>query len=218
MDTVAVGLVAAFAVFAIANWRAVAGAARDASQVAITKTGATVTLVVFAAWAGDMAGDARAALVVAVVLCLAGDIALLGRSDGRFLAGLGAFALGHIGYVACALLVGVEASRMTVAIGFLAVLLVFQTATKMLPGAKRHGGTPMLAGVAVYTVIISAMVLTATGTPSWVAMAGAKLFAASDTMIGYNRFVRPFRGADVAIMATYHAGQLLLIAGLIAAG
>lgn len=218
MDTVAVGLVAAFAVFAIANWRAVAGTARDASQVAITKTGATATLVVFAAWAGDMGGDARATLVVAVVLCLAGDIALLGRSDGRFLAGLGAFALGHVGYVACALLVGVEGSRMTVAIGFLAVLLVFQAATKMLPGAKQHGGTPMLAGVAVYTVIISAMVLTATGTTSWVAMAGAKLFAVSDTMIGYNRFVRPFRGADVAIMATYHAGQLLLIAGLIAAG
>jgi uncharacterized membrane protein YhhN len=218
VDAVAVGLVAAFATLAGANWCSVERVRSQRSQVAITKSGATVTLVVFAGWAGEMAGDARGALVVAVVLCLAGDILLLGRSDGRFLAGLSAFALGHAAYVVCALLVGVEGSRMTVAIGFLAVLLVFQTATKMLPGAKRHGGTAMLTGVAAYTVIISAMVLTATGTPSWVAMVGAKLFAVSDTMIGYNRFVRSFRGADVAIMVTYHAGQLLLIAGLIAGG
>lgn len=40
----------------------------------------------------------------------------------------------------------------------------------------------------------------------------------SSTIIGYNRFVRPFWRADVPIMITYHAGQLLLILGLIAVG
>ena len=37
-------------------------------------------------------------------------------------------------------------------------------------------------------------------------------------MIAYNRFVRPFRRADLPIMVTYHVGQLLLIGGLIIGG
>jgi uncharacterized membrane protein YhhN len=44
------------------------------------------------------------------------------------------------------------------------------------------------------------------------------LFATSDSIIGYNRFVKPVRQADLPIMVTYHAGQVLLILGLIAAG
>lgn len=147
-----------------------------------------------------------------------GRVALLGVSDAQFLGGLGAFALGHAGYVVTALLVGVDGNRMTIAIGFIVALLVFLTATKMLPGARRHGGNAMLAAVAGYSPIISAMVITATGTPSWAAMVGAKLFAVSDTMIGYNRFVKPIRRADVPIMVTYRVGQLLLILGLIAGG
>ena len=88
----------------------------------------------------------------------------------------------------------------------------------MLPGARRRGGTPMLVAVAVYSLIISAMVVTATGTASWLAVAGAMLFAVSDSMIAYDRFVRPVRRADLPIMVTYHVGQLLLIGGLIVAG
>ena len=216
MNVVAVGLIAAFAVFAVADWRA--AWRDDRRQRQLTKPAATVTLVAIAALVGQMAGDARTALIVAVVLCLAGDVALLGDTDAHFLGGLGAFAVGHIAYVVTALLVGVDARRMTIAIGFIVVLLVFQTATKMLPGARRHGGNAMLGAVAGYSLIISAMVITATGTPSLVAMTGAKLFAVSDTMIGYNRFVKPIRRADVPIMVTYHAGQLLLILGLIAGG
>ena len=33
-------------------------------------------------------------------------------------------------------------------------------------------------------------------------------------MIAWNRFVRPFRGADVAIMVTYHLGQAGLVLSL----
>ncbi len=76
----------------------------------------------------------------------------------------------------------------------------------------------MMIGVTIYSGIISAMVITASGTSSWVAAAGAMLFAASDTIIGYNRFVKSIPRAQVAIMSTYHVGQLLLILGLVAAG
>ena len=67
-------------------------------------------------------------------------------------------------------------------------------------------------------VVISAMVITATGTRSWVAALGAMLFATSDSIIGYNRFVTSVESADLPIMVAYHGGQVLLILGLIAAG
>ena len=42
----------------------------------------------------------------------------------------------------------------------------------MLDGAGVDGGQPMLVAVAAYSLIISAMVVTATGTPSWLASPG----------------------------------------------
>ena len=211
-----VALVAVFAAVAAADWVTIWQAA-DRRRT-LTKPLATVVLVAIAGFVGQMDGDARLALVVAAVLCLAGDIALLGDSDQRFLVGLGAFALGHVGYIVTALLVGVSWPRLAVAFPILAVLLGFQATTQMLAGARRAGGAAMFLAVAVYTVIISAMVVTAAGTPSWLAFGGATLFAVSDSMIAYNRFVKPFPRADLPIMMTYHVGQLLLIGGLIAGG
>lgn len=218
MNPVEVGLVAAFAVCAVANWVAVAPGRVDHRQVAITKTAATVVLIAIAALAGQMDGGARAALVVAVVLCLAGDVALLGDTEPRFIAGLGSFALGHIAYVVTALMVGVEWPRLAIAFPFLAVLFGFRFVSRTIPGAKADGGVVLMGAVTFYALVIATMVTTATGTPVWLAAAGAMLFAVSDWMIGYDRFVQPFPWARVGVMSTYHLGQLLLIAGLIAGG
>ena len=216
MDAVAACLVVAFVVLAVADWGAIWRGAVDRRR--ITKPAATIALVALAAFAGEMAGDARATLVSAVVLCLAGDVALLEKSEKRFLLGLAAFAVGHVAYIVTAVLVGVSWPRLAAAFPVLAILLGFQAATRILPGAKRRGGTTMVVAVGVYSLIISAMVVTAFGTSSWLAAAGAALFALSDSLIAYDRFVRPIRRADLPIMVTYHGGQLLLIGGLIVAG
>ena len=209
-------LVVVFVVLAGADWVVIWRG--DDRRRPVTKTLATVALVAIAAVVGDMEGAARAALIVAVVLCLVGDVFLLRDDDTSFLAGLGSFALGHGAYVVTALIIGVTWPRLAWAFPFLAVVLGVQTVSQMLPGARRHGGTAMMVAVAIYSAIISAMVITATGTSSWVAAAGAMLFATSDSIIGYNRFVKPVDRADLPIMVTYHAGQVLLILGLIAAG
>jgi uncharacterized membrane protein YhhN len=209
-------LVTTFVVLAIADWSAIWRRADDVRK--LTKTAATMALVAIAAVAGEMAGDARAALVVAVVFCLVGDVALLATTEARFLIGLGAFALGHVAYIVTALLVGVSWPELAAAFPVLAVLLGLQAATRMLQGARRRSGLLMAAAVAVYSLVISAMVVTAFGTASWLAAAGATLFAVSDSLIAYHRFVRPVRHGDLPIMVTYHSGQLLLIGGLIAAG
>lgn len=209
-----VALVAAFGVVAVINWGA--GQRRDRRLEAITKVLATAILAAVAASAGDMSVGARTVLVVAVVLCLVGDVALLGDSDERFVAGLGSFAAGHLVYVVTALLVGVSWPRALLAVPFLAVLFAFRFVSRIIPGARRHGGGALAGAVVFYAAVISAMVVTATGTPCWSAAAGAMVFAVSDWILGYNRFVQPIRRAQLAVMASYHVGQLLLILGLVA--
>jgi hypothetical protein len=44
---------------------------------------------------------------------------------------------------------------------------------------------------------------------------GASLFFASDSLIAWNRFVRPRAWAPVAIMVTYHLGQAGLVTSLV---
>jgi uncharacterized membrane protein YhhN len=216
VDVAVAGVVTTFVVLAVADWWAIWRGADGVRKV--TKPAATMALVAIAAVAGEMAGEARAALVVAVVLCLVGDVALLATSEARFLLGLGAFAVGHVAYIVTALFVGVSWPELAAAFPVLAVLLGVQAATRMLQGARRRSGPLMAAAVAVYSLIISAMVVTAFGTASWPAAAGATLFAVSDSLIAHHRFVRPVGRADLPIMVTYHTGQLLLIGGLIAAG
>ena len=214
------GLGAVFVVAAVANWRAVDAPADrlDRRTIAVSKIVATAALLALAALAGDMDGAARLALVIAVVCCLAGDVFLLGTGAGAFVAGLGSFACGHLAYVVTALLIGVSFPRLLIAVPFLVALFGFRFVTQTVPGARRHGGVVLHGAVVFYAVVIAAMVLTATGTPSWAAAAGAMTFAVSDWMIGYDRFVRPFRHARLAVMMTYHVGQILLIGGLISAG
>ncbi len=61
---------------------------------------------------------------------------------------------------------------------------------------------------------ISATVVTAYGTRSWVAALGASLFAVSDWILGHERFVAPIRHGRVAVHVTYFVGQVLLVLGL----
>jgi uncharacterized membrane protein YhhN len=169
-----------------------------------------------AATAGSIDGGARVALVVAAVCGLVGDVALLFDGDVAFMAGLGSFAAGHAAFVVTTVLVGVTWTTALLAVPFLAVLLGWRFLPQTVPGARRAGGSPLMVAVLGYAVVISAMVLTATGTGRWAAAIGAMSFAASDWVLGYNRFVRPIRRAGVIVMVTYHVGQLLLILGLAA--
>lgn len=78
--------------------------------------------------------------------------------------------------------------------------------------------------VAVYGAAISTMALSVvnarhhfTGSIFNQLLAGALLFMFSDCLIAVNKFGHPFPGARVVIMATYIAGQLLLVHGVIRA-
>lgn len=217
MEAFEIVLVAAFAVAAITNWFAVDTRTRPDGLITVSKLGATGLLLALAAFAGDLDGAARTWLVIAVVCCFAGDAFLLGDSETRFLAGLGSFAAGHLGYVVVAVLVGVSWPRLLLAVPFLVALLGYRFLARIVPGAGAAGGPAMAGAVLFYAAVISTMVVTATGSPHWAAAVGAMTFAVSDWCIGYARFVRPFAHHHAVVMATYHVGQIALVAGLLAA-
>jgi uncharacterized membrane protein YhhN len=71
--------------------------------------------------------------------------------------------------------------------------------------------------VSLYTVVIGAMVIVAFDTGEPLVAVGATIFAASDSILAVDRFVEPRPWAPVAVMVTYHLGQALIVAGLLAA-
>lgn len=207
-------LLVTFGAAALTDWYAVGTKQRRLEVVA--KPATTAVIVALAATTGELAGDTRAALVIGAVLGLIGDVALLRDDEASFMAGLGAFALGHLAYVAAAVLIGVDTGAAALAVPFLAVLLGFRFLTRAVPGAKQHGGSVLAGAVVFYACVISAMIVTAYGVRSWVAALGASLFAVSDWILGHERFVAPVRHGRVAVHVAYFVGQLLLVLGLAA--
>lgn len=66
-------------------------------------------------------------------------------------------------------------------------------------------------------LVIGVMVITAWMTGEWLIGVGAVTFAVSDSILSVNRFVARMRHGDVAVMVTYHLGQALIVAGVLAA-
>jgi len=202
----------AAAVAAVVDWWAVATGRRSVEVWAKPVTMAL--LVGVAATAGHPDGAVRACLVVGAVLGLVGDIALMGDGETEFMVGLGSFAVGHLAYTAAALLIGFDVLWALPGVAYMVALLGFRFATRTVPGARASGGPPLAGAVVFYAVVISAMVITAWGTGAWVAGVGAMAFAASDWVLGHERFVGPVPGGRMSVMVPYHVGQALLIVGL----
>ena len=100
------------------------------------------------------------------------------------------------------------------ALAALAVLVVDAFLAGPVLAAVRRGHKDVLAPVVAYVVVISAMVSAALATGVGLAIAGAVLFFASDTLIAWNRFVRPRPWMPLAIIVTYHVGQAGLVLSL----
>ena len=220
MTPLAGTLLAIAAAAAVTDWIAVGlDGPRPRAVERVAKPLALMALLAAAvAWpvgTGDSA-TVRPWLVAALAASLAGDVLLL--PPGRFTAGLVAFLVAHLAYlVAFAQLPGFVPWLL---VGVVIACLVVATVGRALLGAARRVG--LGAPVAVYLVAICCMAIAATRTGLPAAILGAWLFVASDAMLAWSRFrastsVSP-RGAArlrVAVIVTYHVGQLLLFAALV---
>ena len=150
-------------------------------------------------------------ILAGLVFSLAGDIFLMLPRD-RFIAGLVSFLIAHLFYIAAfkmdGALVG-PASLLTAAL-----LLVYGGV--MLRLLFPHLGK-MKVPVIVYMLVILMMVWQASNRfmnvrlmSGVTALAGACLFAASDSALALNRFRRGFTSAQLLILSTYYAAQWLI--------
>jgi uncharacterized membrane protein YhhN len=211
VTSAALAWLSAAGLFAVGDWVARVGKnqrleylCKPATLVALIATAVALTP------AHDL-GTRRTWFVVALACSLAGDVLLMLPSD-MFVAGLGAFLIGHLFYVAGFWTHGPSAVSFSVAMAVV-VVVVAPVGYRILLAlrGRRELGVP----VALYMAVISVMLATALATGNVLAGLGAALFVSSDAMIAWNRFVRPFRAADLGIMVTYHLGQAGLVLSLL---
>ncbi|GAB2979722.1 lysoplasmalogenase [Nocardioides montaniterrae] len=205
-------------VVAIADWVSVVKERKDLETWLKPATLALMTITVIAAGALDH--RAGVWLVIALLLGLLGDIALLDDTvESRFKAGLAAFLVGHLAYVVCfvALPGTLEVLGGYWVWGGMGVIaLALSVGNGVLPATFKQGGIALAVPVAAYMSVITAMTLAAWLTADWWIAIGASIFVASDSILSINKFVRPLgRAARPAIMVTYHVGQALIAVGVL---
>lgn len=154
----------------------------------------------------------RVAMVIGLVLSLAGDVFLM-LEERWFVAGLASFLAAHIAYI-----VGLQLAPRSLAwtaVGIVVVLVAVGLVGRRVVAGVRTNKPDMVGPVIAYLVVISLMVVSAFGTAAPWAIVGASLFYASDATLAWNRFLEPRRYGPLAVMVTYHLGQIGLVAWLV---
>lgn len=211
MTSLAVALLVLTGIVALVDWWAVTVGNRAAEYVAKPLT---MVVLIGVALALNPTSDAqRWWFVAALVLSLAGDVFLMLPND-MFVAGLASFLLAHVAYVVGFLIVspGSPAPVVTTALVLVVSAVLWN---RLRTGMRASGQSEFLIPVTAYVVVIAAMVASALASGNWVAMVGAVLFMISDSIIGETKFVGPRRHERIAIMSTYHLGQILLVLSLV---
>ena len=166
--------------------------------------------------------DRRWWFVAALACCLVGDVLLM-LPGNLFVPGLAAFLVGHglfiVGLLQPPAPPGVPPFSFAVT-GLVAAAVVV-VAVESVPGAillrslvtARHEA--LVAPVCVYTAAIATMVVLAVNVGVVAAAIGSVLFLVSDTLLSWNRFVRPVPSGPLAVHVTYHLAQGLLVVSLL---
>jgi uncharacterized membrane protein YhhN len=177
----------------------------------------TIALLITAAALAEL-GPAQTWILIGLTCGLVGDVALMlsdkDRTDPAFLIGLVAFLVGHVAYIVGFVRQGVHGVDLLA--GLLVVLGLFALAMPaILRGADAKAGREFAGVVGLYGLAVGGTAVSAIGTGLVSPAIGGALFALSDTVLGYQRFVRKLPAGDVAVIVTYHVAQYLFVVGLI---
>lgn len=182
-----------------------------------------IVIIALALLGVDWGIDWHRWLLAGLALSLAGDVFLVLPSD-RFLAGLAAFFAAHVCYILAFLERGVtshaasmpfssamvalstHATSVAVVLGAIGLVSV----AVLSRGVLASGGTGLLVAVVCYITVILAMVWRAALSGDIWMLAGAALFLISDSVLAWNRFIKSSLSAELTVMLTYYAAQLLL--------
>jgi uncharacterized membrane protein YhhN len=169
------------------------------------------------------AGTTRSVLVLmALLLSLCGDIALMFDNESAFMQGLVAFLVAHIFYILSFrdhrsttqgdALQGLQQFRLAFPVLLAGTGLVF-----ILYPALGNLRYPVM----VYAAVLVTMVLQATFrlgrtnlTSFWLVVLGAVMFMISDSILALHKFLGIITYADALTMSSYALAQYLLVEGL----
>ncbi|MBU3700445.1 MAG: lysoplasmalogenase [Acidimicrobiia bacterium] len=210
MTAVAFVVLSLTAVCAVVDWIAVSAGQRVVEYVC--KPLVMVGLVI-AAFQLDPSSDlARVLLVCGLLLSMLGDVCLMLPADA-FVPGLMAFLGAHLFYIAAMVVLGLDVGA--VAFGLvLATIVGVMVARRIVSGAR--AADPALGPpVTLYVVVLSLMAAVAVGTGRPAAIVGGIAFVASDSVLGWTRFVSDIRQGRLVVMVTYHVAQFGLLLALV---
>ncbi|HYF44952.1 MAG TPA: lysoplasmalogenase [Acidimicrobiales bacterium] len=204
-------LLLVFGAYALGNWWAVEVGNQRLEW--LCKPAALVALTGAAMALRPDEFEVKVVFVIGLLLSLAGDVFLMLPSD-RFLPGLISFFLAHVAYVVGFAIADPEPVLLLVGVLVVAAGMVF-VGRPLVARVRSGDQSDMAVPVMAYMAVISLMVVFAIGNGNPFGIAGALLFYASDATLGWNRFVEPTSHGRLAVMATYHLGQLGLVLFLI---
>jgi len=155
-----------------------------------------------------------------LALSLAGDIILI-LPERFFTSGLAAFLLAHLCYITGLNQTLPPWSALPLAVVVAAIGLALYRG--IAANLRRQGKAELLVPVALYSTILSLMLLSTWATllrPEWtmprraLVIAGGSLFATSDTILAWERFAKPSPWLRLVSIATYHLAQIALAASI----
>lgn len=197
-------------VAALFNWIAVERKNKVLEYIAKP---ATTALLIGAAVALDPHNSAeRAWFVVALVLCLVGDVFLMLPQD-MFVPGLASFLLGHICFLGGFIASHPKPSVAFIPLALIVALAIPRIAAPVVRGARAQDKA-LVPPVIAYVTILALLLIVSLATGRALAIAGAFVFVTSDTILANNRFVKPLPHGHLATMVTYHAALALLVLSL----
>jgi len=187
----------------------------------VAKPAVPLALLGLVAVASSSHGAARWLVMVALLFCTIGDVALM-LPDGKsslFIVGLGAFLIAQVLFAIAFATLPHGSELVALAL----VLLVAALPTALVLKAVSSTQRELLGPVIAYVIAILAMATTAVavgiggGLWVWVAAVGGLAFIASDLLLAINRFIRPLPREALLVHVTYHIGIVGLALGLLAA-
>ena len=165
---------------------------------------AAILFILIALGGGAIYWDYGRWILYGLIACAVGDVLLLSRDNpSRFKLGMAAFALGHIFYLIAFSVIAESGWFHPLAwIALIAGGAYFYWIRPKLP-------RDMVIPVALYSLIIIAMVIRSFGAPLIIVPVAAVLFAVSDMVVARDRFVNDNPKNALAITPLYFGAQAL---------
>jgi uncharacterized membrane protein YhhN len=202
-------LLTATALSALANWWSRVG---HSERIETWSKPLTTSLVIVVALVSGASTAHIVTAVIALALCLGGDVALMSLVD-NFVLGLASFLLGHLVFIALFIQYGMPHVALAGVAFALMVGLAATAGRRIVRGAISHDAKLRIP-VSAYLLVISAMTVCGWATGRGWVIAGTTLFVISDSLLGWRQFVRERAWMAVAVMITYHGAIVSLALSL----